>query len=304
MSVKQFANGGSMRGDLNILGRILSGGQDLTSVFSTGSGSSGDSASAGTLGATAYAADNVTTEGTTDVVEFDLSTASNYYLSEISLQSGSTDVELRIADNVQGAFNIVIRKSVADSYNINIPTDWSYQGAAASELNSSSKEILIEGFVAPNGEVFADISTKSYVGDVTYNNDFIIFGSDMGEENDTNHDTVIASMISRTPTEIYHAGDTYPSGGYSASIDGYDAFSSYIDQKKWFHTDGNHDFDFIGTKADLQGTVGSTILASGAGSWDYLEVENSESDFPTDWSTLNGSAGEICYRWYNTIWIW
>ena len=39
MSIKQFANGGSMKGDLTVHGRILSGGQDLVSIFPSGGGS-------------------------------------------------------------------------------------------------------------------------------------------------------------------------------------------------------------------------------------------------------------------------
>ena len=283
MGVKQFAHGGTMDGDLEITGRVFANGVEIT-------GLSGTNANTGASGTTVYEADSVTTEGTTDVLEFDLTSASNYYLSSYNLNEGSSDIELRIADGVDGVFNIVLRKSVADTYDVNIPSDWSYSGSTASELNSASKEIFIDGFAAPNGEVFAEIRTKAYIGNVTYNDDFIIFGSDMGEENDINHDAVFASMISRAPTEIYHAGDTYPSGGYSASIDAYDAVSSYIDQKKWFHTDGNHCFDFVGTKSDLQGTVGSVILSAGDAQWDYLEVENSAPDFPTGWKTSSGST--------------
>ncbi len=280
---KQFARGGTMKGDLKIVGGTIT--IDGVEVSTGGGGGGG-----GISNTVETSADQVTTEGTTDVHQFNLTTSTTYILSSIDLESGSTDAEIRISPTASGPFTIVLRKGLTDSFDVSLDANWSVNSGTVDDLNRASKEIMISGIADGNGNTYVNIDSKAYIGNVTYNDDFIVFGSDMGEEDDTNHDTVIAAMVARGATEIYHAGDTYPSGGWTPAVEGYDAFSSYIDQQKWFHTHGNHDYDFIAEKGDLQGTVGSVILASGAGSWDYLELENNAAGFPTGWNTNSGSA--------------
>ena len=43
-NAQQFANGGTMKGNLNVTGQYLSGGKDLSIIFSSGGGTSGDAA--------------------------------------------------------------------------------------------------------------------------------------------------------------------------------------------------------------------------------------------------------------------
>ena len=46
---QQFANGGTMNGNLNVTGKILSGGVDISTLFGTGSGSGGDNIAVNTI---------------------------------------------------------------------------------------------------------------------------------------------------------------------------------------------------------------------------------------------------------------
>ena len=136
-----------------------------------------------------------------------------------------------------------------------------------------------------------DLSNPPIDFDGPYGDEFMVYGGDMGEENDTNHDAVVAHMIGRQPTELFHGGDTYGSGGYSASEDAYAAFEAYISAGKFFHTHGNHDYDFVPTKNDLNGTLGDQVISAGITSWDYYEMPHTDVDFPTDWKTSSGTAG-------------
>tara|TARA_R110000765_G_scaffold279101_1_gene376758 strand:+ start:609 stop:2768 length:2160 start_codon:yes stop_codon:yes gene_type:complete len=265
--------------------------EDTYTTVQANSAAWGTGGSGGTSSNVQATADQTTTVTGTDILEFSLDTSNTYLISH-TLTGSATSAELRVSSTAEGPFTIVLLKGPSDSYSVALQSTWNVTSGAVAELNKADREIIITGVADGSGNAYVQIVARNSfdISSVTWNNDFIIFGSDQGEEDDANHDSVAAAMVSRGATEIYHAGDTYPSGGWTPAVEGYDAFSSYIDQQKWFHTHGNHDYDFIADKGDLQGTVGSVLLASGAGTWDYLELENTAADFPVGWNTNSGGV--------------
>jgi hypothetical protein len=109
----QYANGGTMNGDLNVNGNYLSGGVNLLDIFSGGGGGSGDPA----VNALVYANSGQWNEAYSNLVSNSAAYLSGYDISFIIAASGNWESTYTTVSNNSGYWSDAYSNLVANSAN-------------------------------------------------------------------------------------------------------------------------------------------------------------------------------------------
>jgi hypothetical protein len=298
---QQFANGGTMKGDLNVTGQFLSGGINLTSIFSTTSGGG----SGGTTDRLISGPESLilNSDGTVSLPNNTLKSPNDI---ELILESENTSLSAftQIALTPHGFFaydsngNTITFDSINDNVTIKTLNNYTWVFDDQGNLTGPSNQLGVIGSINVTGHYLsggidlATLITNESVGNVAVNNLVI---SNSGNWNNS-YTTVSANSASWTGGNAAYTNLVSNSAAYLSAVD----LSFLSVSGNW-----NSTYNTVSSLSSNWSTAYTTVQQA-SGNWgaDYTAYTNltaNSGNWQSTYTTVNTNSANWNSAYNNAI---